>query len=141
MNKINKFKGMMTSLTPNWATPKWLYEELDKEFHFDFDPCPLNEKPDFDGLSVEWGKVNYINPPYGRVIGNWIKKAYEVASGGGICVMLLPSRTDTRWWHSFVMKADEIRFIVGRLKFGDMKGCAPFPSCIVIFRGDNKCPS
>ena len=59
MNKINKFKGMMTSLTPNWATPKWLYEELDKEFHFDFDPCPLNEKPDFDGLSVDFKEKTY----------------------------------------------------------------------------------
>lgn len=78
---MKKFKGLMTSLTPHWATPKWLYEELDKEFHFDFDPCPLNS--DFDGLSMCWGKVNFINPPYGRVIGKWLEKGYLEARGGG----------------------------------------------------------
>lgn len=124
----------MTSLSPHWATPKWLYDELNKEFNFDFDPCPLGGG--FDGLVVRWGKVNYINPPYGREIGKWIAKAHAEALGGGICVMLLPSRTDTKWWHDYCMKAYEIRFIKGRLKFGDSKNSAPFPSCIVIFKGD-----
>jgi hypothetical protein len=126
---MKKFKGLMTSLSPHWATPKWLYDELDKEFHFDFDPCPLGGG--IDGLSIPWGKRNYINPPYGRSIGLWIKKAYEC---GSLCVMLLPSRTDTRWWHDYCMKASEIRYIKGRLKFGDSKNSAPFPSVVVIFK-------
>lgn len=139
MNPINKFKGLMTSLTPNWSTPKWLYEELDKEFYFTFDPCPLNDKPEFDGLNIEWGLVNFVNPPYGRVLPLWVKKGYDEYKKGKTVVFLIPSRTDTIYWHEYIMKADEIRFIKGRLKFNDMKGCAPFPSCIVIFNGDKKC--
>ena len=131
---MNKFKGLMTSLSPHWATPKWLYEELNKEFHFDFDPCPLNGN---GGLDIKWGKHNYINPPYGRKITDWIAKAYQETQRGALCVLLIPSRTDTRWWHDYIMKADEIRFIKGRLKFGDNKNSAPFPSCIVIFRGNS----
>jgi len=130
---MKKFKGLMTSLSPHWATPKALYDELDKEFHFDFDPCPLHSE--HDGLNSVWGKVNFINPPYGREIIKWVKKGYESSCSvmGITCVMLLPSRTDTRWWHDYCMKADEIRFIKGRLKFGDSKNSAPFPSCVVIF--------
>ena len=125
----------MTSLSPHWATPVWIYEELDKEFHFDFDPCPLHSNS--NGLAIEWGKVNFINPPYGREISRWIAKAYQEAQEGAICVLLIPSRTDTKWWHDYIMKADEIRFIKGRLKFGNSKNSAPFPSAIVIFRGKN----
>ena len=81
---MQKFKGLMTSLSPHWATPKWLYDELDKEFHFDFDPCPLHSNQ--DGLNIVWGRSNFINPPYGREIGKWIAKAYQEARGGGHCV-------------------------------------------------------
>ena len=130
---MKKFKGMMTSLSPHWATPKWLYEELDKEFHFDLDPCPLFDKEN-SGLRIEWNGIVYVNPPYGRGIGEWIKKGYASAQSGSTVIMLLPSRTDTRWWFDYVMKADEIRFIKGRLKFGESKNSAPFPSCIVIFK-------
>lgn len=129
-----KFKGLMTSLSPHWATPKWLYDELDEEFHFDYDPCPLNSCS--DNLDGAWGKVNFINPPYGRDITKWIIRAYNVALRGAICVLLVPSRTDTRWWHDYIMKASEIRFIKGRLKFGNSKNSAPFPSAVVIFRKD-----
>jgi len=131
---MHKFNGLMTSTTPNWATPKWLYEELNKEFSFDFDPCPLSLNPVIDGLSIDWGKRNYINPPYGRTIGKWTRKAYKESIQGKLCVMLLPARTDTKWWHEDVMKAKEIRFIKGRLKFNDQKNPAPFPSCVVIFQ-------
>ena len=132
---MKKFKGLMTSLSPHWYTPKWLYEELDKEFHFDFDPCPLgNSRYEYDGLVNKWKKVNYINPPYGKEISKWIAKAYQESQGGATCVLLIPSRTDTKWWHDYIMKANEIRFIKGRLKFGDSKNSAPFPSCIVIFK-------
>jgi len=131
---MKKFKGLMTSLSPDYATPKWLYDELDKEFHFDFDPCPL--KSGIDGLAMQWGNVNYINPPYGRMVSVWIDRAYAESCAGKFCVMLLPSRTDTKWWHDVVLKhATEIRFIRGRLKFGDCKNSAPFPSAIVIFGG------
>lgn len=74
-----------------------------------------------------------MNPPYGREIGKWLKKAYESALEGAIVVCLIPSRTDTRWWHEYVMRAREIRYIRGRLKFGDSKNSAPFPSSVVVF--------
>lgn len=134
---MERFNGLMTSLHPNWATPKWLYNKLDSEFSFDFDPCPLNCNS-FDGLSIVWGKRNYINPPYGRAITAWIKKAYDESVKGCLCVMLLPARTDTRWWHDYVMKASEIRYIKGRLKFGESKNSAPFPSVVVIFKENNE---
>lgn len=115
----------------NWKTPVKVYQELDAEFHFDFDPCPPN--PQLDGLSVEWGKCNFCNPPYGREIPKWIKKGYEEWQKGKTVVFLIPSRTDTRWWHNYIMKATEIRFIRGRLKFDEHKNSAPFPSAIIVF--------
>jgi site-specific DNA-methyltransferase (adenine-specific) len=131
---MDKFKGMMTSLSPHWATPKGLYDQLNTEFYFDFDPCPLHS--DQDRLAMSWGESNFINPPYGKEIGKWIAKAYSEAQGGATCVLLIPSRTDTKWWHDYIMKADEIRFIRGRLHFNESKNSAPFPSCIAIFRGN-----
>jgi len=122
---------MFKSERNNWKTPSGFYTELDKEFHFDFDPCPSN--PTFDGLAIEWGETNFVNPPYAREITKWIKKAFEEWKKGKTIVMLLPSRTDTKWFHDYVMKAKEIRFIKGRLKFDDQKNSAPFPSCLVIF--------
>jgi len=130
---MNNFKKRLTSLSINYSTPKKLFLKLNKEFHFDFDPCPLYGV--FDGLLIEWGERNYINPPYSREVGLWVKKAYECKN---LCVMLLPSRTDTKWWHNYCMKADEIRFIKGRLKFGNSKHNAPFSSCIVIFNNKKR---
>ena len=117
----------------DWKTPKALYKILNAEFKFDFDPCPVN--PNFNGLDIQWGKSNFVNPPYGREISKWIWKGYEEHCLDNVTVVfLIPSRTDTRWWHDYCMKADEIRFIKGRLKFDDQKNSAPFPSAIVIFR-------
>lgn len=116
----------------NWKTPRKFYEMLKEEFYFDFDPCPPN--PVFDGLSIEWGGCNFVNPPYGRELPNWIKKGYGEYLKNKTVVFLIPSRTDTRWWHEYCMKATEIRFIKGRLKFDDHKNSAPFPSALVIFR-------
>jgi hypothetical protein len=130
MKKLNR--GLFTSQRGNWKTPKALYQALDAEFHFDYDPCPT--KPKVDGLVVGWGKINYVNPPYGNKIGDWLEKGYYEYQCGNTVVFLLPSRTDTKWWHKYVMKADEIRFIKGRLRFDDQKNSAPFPSAIVIFR-------
>jgi len=85
-------------------------------------------------LMEKWGGVNYVNPPYGREIGHWCKKAFEEWKKGKTIIMLIPSRTDTKWWHEYIMKATEIRFIKGRLKFDDQKNPAPFPSAIVVFK-------
>lgn len=134
---MSKMNVHYLSLSVDWATPEWLYEELDKEFRFDFDPCPLyGAESEVDGLSVPWGTSTFVNPPYGRVIGLWTAKAKSEARGGGkTVVLLIPSRTDTKWWHSDIMEADEIRFVKGRLKFGGATTPAPFPSAIVVFRG------
>ena len=132
-------KGLLSSERMDWKTPRALYHALDRMFHFDFDPCPPH--PDFDGLSIEWGKSNYVNPPYGTHIKYWIKKAWEEARQGKTVVMLIPSRTDTKYWHQYIMKTHEIWFVKGRLKFDDQKQAAPFPSAIVIFKGRKKRPT
>lgn len=119
-----------SSLRMDWKTPRATYESLDAEFHFDHDPCPPNYT--VDGLKSEWGWVNFVNPPYGRELPKWIEKGYQEYLKGKTVVFLIPSRTDTRWWHDYCMKG-EIRFIKGRLKFDDTKNSAPFPSAIVIF--------
>ena len=128
MNNIH-----FSSLRLDWKTPRAVYQVLDAEFGFDFDPCPAN--PTLDGLVVDWGDVNFCNPPYGREIPKWIKRGYEEHQKGKTVVFLIPSRTDTRWWHDYCMKADEIRYIKGRLKFDGSKNSAPFPIAIVIFKG------
>ena len=130
--------GRWHSRGSDWATPQDLFDELDKEFHFTLDVCAsdwnakckkyFTEKD--DGLKQDWTGVCWMNPPYGREIGKWIKKASEIQ--GGVVVALLPARTDTKWFHDYIYKKAEIRFIKGRVKFGG-KGPAPFPSMIVIF--------
>lgn len=115
----------------NWKTPKVVYQILDAEFSFDFDPCPNN--PKFNGLEISWGQGNFVNPPYGKEIGKWFDKGWREYQKGKTVVFLVPSRTDTIWWHQYCMKASEIRFIKGRLKFDDQKNSAPFPSAIIIF--------
>jgi DNA N-6-adenine-methyltransferase (Dam) len=132
MKRVNR--GLFTSLRTDWRTPKALYQVLDAEFHFDYDPCPT--QPIKNGLEGDWGKVNFVNPPYGKGIGKWIQKGFEESLKGKTVVFLLPSRTDSRWWHDFVMRATEIRFIRGRLKFDDQKNSAPFPSAIAIFKNE-----
>lgn len=126
-------KVMFSSATDHWKTPKEVYDALNTEFNFDFDPCPLGGMESISGLDVDWGNSNFVNPPYSD-ISNWCKKSYEVFKQGKNVVMLIPSRTDTKYWHDYIMKATEIRFIKGRLKFGGAKNSAPFPSCIVIFK-------
>jgi site-specific DNA-methyltransferase (adenine-specific) len=106
----------------NWETPKSLYDELNKEFDFDFDPCPIcfeEIKPENDGLLIDWGKRNYINPPYSRKLKDaFVKKAIEESKKGKLCVMLLPVSTSTILFHDFIKpNAKEIRFLRGRVKF------------------------
>jgi site-specific DNA-methyltransferase (adenine-specific) len=114
----------------DWQTPNAVYDELDQEFGFDFDPCPHD--PQFDGLNIEWGSCNFVNPPYGREISKWIDKALEQFAKGKTVVLLVASRTDTKWWHKLMNKASGIRFIKGRLKFDSFENSAPFPSAIVV---------
>ena len=127
---------MFSSASVEWKTPQAVYEKLDAEFRFNFDPCPLGG--DVDGsarLLNSWrGKRVFCNPPYDR-----IAEFLECARDADLAVFLIPARVDTKWFHSLCLPhAREIRFIKGRLKFGDAKNCAPFPSMIVIFRSD-KC--
>lgn len=131
-------QALYSSKTDLWETPQYLFNILNDEFHFDIDVCatPDNAKciryytPEIDGLCQEWKSTCWCNPPYGRRIGAWVKKAAESNAN---TVMLLPARTDTSWFHDYIYGKAEIRFIRGRLKFGDSKNSAPFPSMIVIF--------
>jgi phage N-6-adenine-methyltransferase len=131
-----------SSETDLWATPQDTFDELNKEFGFTLDVCATDDNAkcdryftiEDDGLSKAWQGICWMNPPYGREIGKWMEKAYKSSLAGFTVVCLVPSRTDTRWWHDYAMKGD-IRFIKGRLKFGNAKHNAPFPSAIVIFKG------
>ena len=116
-----------------WKTPRYVYDFLDKEFQFEFDPCPSN--PNFDGLkSKNWASMNFVNPPYGRTeLPEWIKKGIEEQKKKHYSVFLIPSRTDTQWFYEMFRNATEIRFIVSRIKFVGAKNSAPFPSMIVVF--------
>jgi site-specific DNA-methyltransferase (adenine-specific) len=119
----------------DWQTPDEVFKVLDKEFEFMGDPCPPNYASlGWDGLTDDWWSCNFVNPPYGREIGKWLAKGYAEYQKGKTVVFLIPSRTDTKWWHDYVMKATEIRFIKGRLKFKGAENNAPFPSAIVVFR-------
>ena len=134
---------MFSSKTDLWGTPQDLFNELNKEFCFTLDVCALPENakckryytPKINGLLQKWDGVCWCNPPYGRQIGKWVEKAANV---NALVVMLLPARTDTKWFHKYIYNKAEIRFIKGRLKFGNAKNNAPFPSMIVIFRKESE---
>ncbi|MGG4028671.1 DNA N-6-adenine-methyltransferase [Bacillus subtilis] len=138
-------KLMFSSETDLWATPQYFFDRLDREFNFTLDPCSngINNKcekfftAEENGLLQNWqGNAVFMNPPYGRVIGDWVKKAYEEGLKEKTSVVaLIPARTDTKYWHEYVMNAKEIRFVKGRIKFGDSSNSAPFPSAVVIFDG------
>ena len=140
---MNPAPYMPASKTVEWETPQSLFDSLHQEFEFTLDVCATEDNAkcarfytkEEDGLKQEWAGVCWCNPPYGREIYDWVAKAASVAiSGKATTVLLLPSRTDTRWWHEYVEKYGETRFIRGRLKFGGSKDSAPFASVIVIFR-------
>lgn len=144
---INKEKSrlntaLFTSRSEEWETPAYVFRPLDSEFHFQVDVCATTENAKCkiffdkfsDGLEREWSPFRcWMNPPYGSKISNWVKKAFQESQRGALVVCLLPARTDTQWWHTWVMKAAEIRLVVGRINFGQQKQSAPFPSCIAIF--------
>lgn len=135
---------MFSSENEVWATPQDFYDKLDEEFDFDLDPCAIPENakcetfftPEQDGLKQDWrGHSVFCNPPYGRKIKDWVEKCYqESKKQDTTVVMLIPARTDTTYFHDYIYhKAKEIRFVKGRLKFGEAKDNAPFPSMVVIF--------
>lgn len=133
---------MFSSQSDMWETPQDLFDKLNEEFHFDLDVCAIasNAKcssfysPEQNGLIQPWYGRCWCNPPYGRQVNKWVKKAYDTAYvDGNLVVMLLPARTDTKWFHEYIYGKAEIRFLKGRLKFGGSKNSAPFPSMIVIF--------
>ncbi|MCQ2577483.1 MAG: phage N-6-adenine-methyltransferase [Treponema sp.] len=139
--------GMFTSNTCMWGTPQKFFDELNKEFNFDVDVCAVSENakckkffsPEMDGLKQNWGGYTNVwcNPPYGREMPKWIEKAHRTwKEFGNTVVMLIPARTDTKAFHEFIYHQAEIRFVKGRLKFNDGKNPAPFPSMIVIFKGN-----
>lgn len=120
-----KIKACLTHKTDNWATPKKIYDHFMKINYFD--PCPLNAK--FNGLEIEWKEINFVNPPYSQ-IKKWIDKAIKEKEKGKHILMLLPARTDTKWFEKLCENNAEIIFIKGRLHFNDSKS-APFPSMLV----------
>ncbi len=145
-------KALYSSNSDSWETPQDLFNELHREFEFTLDVCATHKNSkckrffseETNGLIQDWtGEVCYMNPPYGREVSWWVKKARDSAVDGATVVCLLPARTDTRWFHDYIWdrathKAQtgvEIRLLKGRLKFGGSKNSAPFPSMIVIFRG------
>ena len=131
MNRV-----LFKSESVEWATPLAVYEKLDREFHFDFDPCPLSGNDDgLAPLFCQWDRKRvFCNPPYGDLT-EWLRRGREA----DLAVFLIPARTDTRWFHDYILPfADEIRFIRGRLKFGDATSSAPFPSMVVIFKGKDR---
>lgn len=146
----NVDKGMFTSTIDNWSTPQALFAALDAEFGFSIDAAasPANAKcgryftRHDDGLAQQWDGTVWLNPPYGRGIGAWVRKAWESSQAGATVVCLIPARTDTSYWHDYVMRAAEVRFIAKRIAFDHPDGDghvttahnAPFPSVVVVFR-------
>ena len=141
---------LFSSRTEEWPTPQSFFSDLHREFGFTLDPCATRQNakcPNYftkaqDGLAQNWeGHVVFCNPPYGRDMGKWARKCWEAAEAGATVVLLAHARTDTRWFHDWVYnKATEIRFVKGRLKFGDSKNSAPFPSLVAVYRATQPRP-
>jgi phage N-6-adenine-methyltransferase len=129
-----------TSNTDLWSSPQVTFDKYHAIHNFELDVCANDNNAkcnkyftqEVDGLKQNWMGACWMNPPYGREIGLWMKKAYESSLNGAKVVCLVPARTDTKWWHDYAMKGD-IEFLKGRLKFGDAKNSAPFPSAVVVF--------
>ena len=142
---MENIQVMFSSKDDKWSTPQDFYDELNAEFGFTLDPCAdeYNHKCDKyytiedDGLLQDWkGEIVFCNPPYGKAIKDWVRKAYiEGCKPNTTVVMLIPARTDTIYFHKYIYHKAEIRFLKGRLKFGNSKNSAPFPSMVVVYRG------
>ena len=134
---------LYSSRSEEWATPLTFFAELDREFGFTLDPCATRQNAKCstfytkseNGLDQDWGDhIVFCNPPYGRNISLWARKCFEAAEQGATIVLLVHSRTDTRFFHDWIYGKAELRFVRGRLKFGDGKQSAPFPSLVAIYR-------
>ena len=136
----------LTSNKDDWETPSLLFRKLNEKYSFDLDAAASDENhkvdnyftENDDALKQRWGGNVFVNPPYGRNIRAWVEKAYQesVRDPNRKIVMLIPSRTDTSYWHDFIFPHADIEFIRGRLKFevnGQAGNPAPFPSAIVVF--------
>ena len=140
-------KTIFSSKTDAWSTPQSFYDKLNKTYTFTLDPCASAKTAkctsyfteEDDGLEKDWsGHSVFMNPPYGKGIGEWLRKAREEGQKDNTSVVcLIPSRTDTKYFHDYCMRSDLLYFVKGRLKFGDSKNSAPFPSMIVVFNGTN----
>lgn len=138
---------MFSKKSDEWTTPQWLFDELNKEFNFTLDVAAIAENSKCgqsfltDALNTSWScpiagpHICWLNPPY-SMCSEFIKKAYEESEKGNTIVALVPARTDTKWFHNYCYNKEnvEIRFLKGRLKFGDSKNSAPFPSVLIIFK-------
>ena len=147
--KTNKLSALHSSDRMDWETPQDFFDELDREFGFALDACATPETakcewyftPDDDALKQRWVGVVYCNPPYGRAIGEWIKKAREESLRGATVVCLIPARTDTKYWHKYIWNERlhgpragvQVRLVKGRLKFVGADSSAPFPSAVIVF--------
>lgn len=146
MNEVHFKSG-----NKEWETPDSLFKPLEKEFNIVFDVCATHSNTKSrkwfdrktDALKYSWSVIPYVNnkkealwmnPPYGRSIDNWVRKAYEEATKGATVIALLPARTDTSWFHNYIYNKHEVRFLKGRIKFVDAKSSAPFPSMVVVFK-------
>lgn len=142
--------GLFTSERQDWETPTAFFNLVDEEFGFTLDAAAddANAKCDTyytmrdDGLSQPWSGTVWCNPPYGRGINEWVRKGFEEAEKGSVVVMLIPARTDTVYWHDYVMRSHEVRLLRGRLVFGkgEAMANAPFPSALVVFRAGSNAP-
>jgi len=149
MNKTTT-QLMFSSKKDTWSTPQEFYDKLNKTYNFTLDPCASHADHKCDkyftigdnGLEQSWaGETVFMNPPYGRGIKHWLKKAYEESLKEDTTVVcLIPARTDTKYWHDYCMKAEKIYFVKGRLKFGGSTNAAPFPSCVIVFQKEIKAP-
>jgi hypothetical protein len=138
-------EALFSSKTDQWETPQSFFDELNKEFHFTLDPCADEHNykckkfftREQNGLLQDWGGDSvFVNPPYGKEIYQWVEKCYwEGHKENTVVVLLIPARTDTKYFHDFILNRSEVRFVKGRLKFGDSNNSAPFPSMVVVFRG------
>jgi len=132
-----------SSETNEWATPQDFFDKLNKQFNFTLDPCATKENAkcakfftqEDDGLAQDWsGERVFCNPPYGRGLKDWVRKAHEESKKGALVVMLIPARTDTSYWHDYIVGGGaDIRYLRGRLKFGGSANSAPFPSALIMW--------
>jgi phage N-6-adenine-methyltransferase len=131
--------------TDEWSTPPAFFRKLDRRYRFTLDPCATAENAkcalyftkEQDGLQQSWGSHRvFCNPPYGRAIGKWVRKAFEASQRGALVVLFVPARTDTRWYHDWVQGKAEVTFVAGRLRFGGAKTGAPFPSMLAVYDPD-----